>query len=46
MNGNNTKNHEIPLYPALQIKFNTQVQNNIQIALIIIIKIVLGTLEL
>ena len=27
-NGNNTKNHEISLYPALHNEFNIKVQNN------------------
>jgi hypothetical protein len=33
INGNNTKNHEISLYPALHSEFNIKVQNNIYIAL-------------
>ena len=29
INGNNTKNHDISLYPALHNEFNIKVQNNI-----------------
>ncbi len=41
--GNNTKNHAIPGAPALQIKFNIQVQNKIYNILTMKIKITLDT---
>jgi hypothetical protein len=46
INGNNTKNQETPLCPALHNMLRTHVQNNIHNALIIIINNVFGTREL
>lgn len=45
-NGNNTRNHEIYLCPLLHIRFNIHVQNNIYTSFNIIMRIVLGTLQL
>ena len=38
INGISTKNHAMPGAPALHIRFNTQVQNNIYSSLIMNIK--------
>ena len=46
INGNNTKNQDIPLYPALHIRSKTQVKNNIYINSRINIAITLGVSQL
>ena len=46
INGISTKNHAMPGAPALHIRFNTQVQNNIYSSLIMNIKKILEILQL